>query len=131
MAPVTTVGTPAVGPQNIEVREQQGVVVLKLLGEHDLSTFHDLQVALAERIVRDQPAVVSLDEATFIDSSTIGLFIRMDQAMALRRGRRLVVHSDPATAVDRILVISGARHRLVCRDGLSDAILVAGRAATT
>jgi anti-sigma B factor antagonist len=59
-----------------DVREQDGTVVVELSGELDLSTAEELRETLVCPTVLGASTVrVDLTQATFIDSSTIGLLV--------------------------------------------------------
>ncbi len=59
-----------------DVREEDGAIVVELSGELDLSTAEELRETLVCPAVLGASTVrVDLTQATFIDSSTIGLLV--------------------------------------------------------
>ena len=58
------------------VRGEGGVAVVKLRGEHDLSTAQAVRSALRSAVESGPPAVVvDLSDTTFLDSSILGALI--------------------------------------------------------
>jgi anti-anti-sigma factor len=108
----------------IVVEQAEGAVVIRLLGEHDLSTEPDLSRLLAQQT--SNGVVLSLAGATFIDSTMVRVFYKGD-TMRMRHGRRLVLHTSPQSNVNRLLQISGLSDALVCCDRLEDALELARR----
>jgi anti-anti-sigma factor len=114
---------PPVG--TVEVERHRDVAVVKLIGEHDMTTVAAVQDVLVDLINADMPVVVSLAEATFIDSTTIGVLCRSEHELIARHGRRYVIHVDASIPVYKTLAISGARDILICHGNLTEAILAA------
>ena len=81
------VGAGGVSPPGVTVEViSQGVALVALSGEHDLSTGPDVATALAR--AGEQPTVlVDLSGCTFIDSTTIGLLVSAYKAQDKRSGR--------------------------------------------
>jgi anti-anti-sigma factor len=93
----------------ISVEDADGVRVVTLRGEHDLSTVS--QIATACAAAPATPLVVDLTEATFIDSSVISELVRASNARS-DRDFAVAIHpqSDPArvlslTVLDTIMPI--------------------------
>jgi anti-anti-sigma factor len=108
----------------IVVEQVDGAVVIRLVGEHDLSTEPDLSRLLAQRVT--EGVVLSLAETTFIDSTMMRVFYQGD-TMRIRHGRRLVLHTSPKSNVNRLLEISGLSDALACCERIEDAIELARR----
>jgi anti-anti-sigma factor len=79
------------------------VAIVKLLGEHDVSTAHKIGVALAP-IKGD--LLVDLRECDFLDSSVIAVVVEAQQSLQ-REGHQLEVVVPPGTAVARTLELVG------------------------
>ena len=81
----------------LEVRRQEGVAVIRLLGEHDMSTGAALGEEIDQHIAAGDGVVVSLMEAEFIDSTVVRQLYRGDDALRkLRRAvRALQLRSEP------------------------------------
>jgi anti-anti-sigma factor len=110
----------------ITVSHQDGVTVLALIGEHDLSRADQLSVMISEHAELGRGVVVVLSEADFIDSGIIRELFAGDQLM-IAHGRRLVVQSDPASTLENVLAISGVRAQLLCSDTLDEAVRLSGQ----
>jgi anti-anti-sigma factor len=116
-------------PGLVEVEQRRDVAVVRLIGEHDMATVAAVESVLIDLIDADIPVVVSLAEATFIDSTTLGLLCRSEQEIIASRGRRYVIHVDASAPVYRTLAISGVRDILICHGDLTEAISVARQLA--
>lgn len=101
-----------------------GVTVLTLLGEHDMSTADDLAVTIRQHAALGRGIVVVLSETDFIDSQVVHELFLGDRQM-IREGRRLVIHRDPDSTVENVLQMSGVLARLLCSDTLDEAVLLA------
>jgi anti-anti-sigma factor len=60
---------------DIRVEQPEGACVLVLIGEHDAFGAGRLQRELEGLLALGTPIVVDLSEATFIDSSTVGVLL--------------------------------------------------------
>jgi anti-sigma B factor antagonist len=86
-----------VPPDGIRIEEPEGAGVVALVGEHDAFGAERLREELARLLARRTPVVVDLSEATFIDSSTVGVLLtafRQSAAAGLSLG--LVLPSTSA-----------------------------------
>jgi len=118
--------TPAGLPRGeLLIGYREGVAIVSLVGEHDLETAAKLQRSLGARVERGQGVVVSLVDATFVDSSIVHVLLQADADMIARSGRRLVLHSTIDSKVDLVLVLSGLATRLLCDDSLDQAVELA------
>jgi anti-sigma B factor antagonist len=89
--------------------EVDGVRVIAIRGELDLSTAPALEPVLEEALSGSEPVVVDLTECEFIDSTGIALVVRAWQRIEGDGGegrRRLIVCSSNQQ-VGRVLEISG------------------------
>jgi anti-sigma B factor antagonist len=109
------------GEVGLEERED-GVVVVSLRGEHDLTTAPALRERTEEAIGRGSSLMVDLTPAEFIDSSIIGVVLE-----ARRRAEEAGVGfaaalegGDPA--VRRVLEVTGLDSNLPVHDSVETAI---------
>ncbi|MGH2703758.1 MAG: STAS domain-containing protein [Actinomycetota bacterium] len=98
----------------LEVRREQpadGVIVVALVGELDLSTAEEVDSELASAELED-PRVLALDlqGTTFLDSTGLRTVIRADEERR-RKGRRLAVLPGPEN-VKRIFSLTGLDEQL-------------------
>jgi anti-sigma B factor antagonist len=93
-------------------RNDSGLAVLTISGEHDLSTAPNLRRRL-DNLLGDRTAtVVDLSPATFIDSSILGVILDGRRRATEKGIGFAVVHSNGADAVDRVLEVTGLRAEL-------------------
>jgi len=89
--------------------EIDGIRVIAVRGELDLSTAPGLEPLLEEALRGPEAVIVDLTECEFIDSTGIALVVRAWQQIAGEEGgtgRKLIVCSSN-TQVGRVLEISG------------------------
>ena len=110
----------------IIVGYRDGVTILDLVGEHDMTTAEKLAFNIDEQIARSRGIVISLTETDFIDCSILRVLFRGDRQM-LRRGRRLVIHTSYCDPIRRILELTGVSDQLLCCDSLEEAIAFASQ----
>ena len=108
------------------VGHQDGVTVLALIGEHDMSTADQLSATISEHAELGRGVVIVLTEADFVDSGIIRELFAGDQLM-IAHGRRLVIQSDPASTLEKVLALSGVRAQFLCSDTVDEAVRLAGR----
>jgi anti-anti-sigma factor len=60
----------------IDVERRPGVAIVRLTGDHDLSTVPILSDAIEREASGKSRVLLDLSEATFIDSSVLGLILR-------------------------------------------------------
>jgi anti-sigma B factor antagonist len=93
-------------------RNDAGLTVLTISGEHDLSTAPTLKRRIDNLLDEGTPTVIDLSPATFIDSSILGAILD-GRRRATDAGIGLaVVHANGAEAVDRVLEVTGLRTEL-------------------
>ena len=102
-----------------EVEYQDDVAVVRLFGEHDISTSDLLRVEF-ERHPEDG-IVVSLTETEFLDSSVVHELFAVHEWLRARN-RQLVLHVATASIVRRVLELSGLSAALPCTGSLEQAI---------
>ena len=93
-------------------RNDAGLAVLTISGEHDLSTAPSLRRRLDRLLDERTATVVDLSPATFIDSSILGVILEGRRRAAEADIGFAVVHSNGADAVDRELEVTGLRAEL-------------------
>jgi anti-anti-sigma factor len=108
----------------VVVGYQDGVGVLTLLGEHDMSSAGRLFLLICQQADLGRGVVVVLSETEFIDSGIVRVLFQGDLQM-LRNGRRLVIQNDAQAPVERVLQLCGVRTQLLCSDTLDEAIRLA------
>jgi anti-anti-sigma factor len=108
---------------SVTIEEHGDVKVVRLVGDHDISTASDVRAQL-EAPVLDGGVVVSLAEIDFLDSSVIHALYEADKRLR-QRDRRLVLHVGTPTIVERVLVVSGLKAQVCCTGSLQEAIVLA------
>jgi anti-sigma B factor antagonist len=102
--------------------------VVSLHGEHDLSTGDRIQEVCDQAWERGDRIVFDLTDATFIDSSVIGVMVR-----ALRRsqesGGSVAVVAPAGSAGARVLGLIGMGDLLAVHETRDDALRAAGEPA--
>jgi anti-sigma B factor antagonist len=93
-------------------RNDAGLTVLTISGEHDLSTAPNLRRRLDNLLDEGTATVVDLSPATFIDSSILGVILDGRRRATDSGVGFAVVHSNGADAVDRVLEVTGLRAEL-------------------
>ena len=93
-------------------RNDAGLTVLTISGEHDLSTAPNLRRRLDSLLNEGTPTVIDLSPATFIDSSILGVILDGRRRAADAGIGFAVVHANGADAVDRVLEVTGLRTEL-------------------
>ena len=93
-------------------RNDAGLAVVTISGEHDLSTAPNLRRRLDSLLDDGTATVVDLSPATFIDSSILGVILDGRRKAAEADIGFAVVHANGADAVDRVLEVTGLRAEL-------------------
>jgi anti-anti-sigma factor len=102
--------------------EPDGIAVVSLSGEHDLSSSELVREAL--RGTADAPAtVVDLTRTEFVDSSVLGVFVEAYRAaQAAGQPFSLAVGPDPQAAVRRVLELTGITTVVAAHDSPEAAV---------
>jgi stage II sporulation protein AA (anti-sigma F factor antagonist) len=90
----------------IERSDTEGVRVVTVAGEVDLANVGAVECAVGELSNGALGVVVDLSEATYIDSSTVGLLFRLRSRLS-RRGQELRVICSPDSNAWRVLQLTG------------------------
>ena len=93
-------------------RNDSGLAVLTISGEHDLSTAPNLRRRIDNLLGAGTATVIDLSPATFIDSSILGVILDGRRKAAEADIGFAVVHANGADAVDRVLEVTGLRAEL-------------------
>ena len=113
---------------HITVDNRDGVAVVALVGEHDLSTAPDVGYALGQPKVAG--LVVDLSQTTFLDSSILGVLLAAARDSEQRQASFAVVIPDhPESAARRIFDLTGLISALPVETDLDTAV-EAGRNST-
>jgi anti-sigma B factor antagonist len=93
-------------------RNDSGLAVLTISGEHDLSTAPTVRRRIDNLLDEGATTVVDLSPATFIDSSILGVILDGRRRADAAGIGFAVVHANGADAVDRVLEVTGLRAEL-------------------
>jgi anti-sigma B factor antagonist len=93
-------------------RNESGVAVLTISGEHDLSTAPNLRRRLDDLLDEGVATVLDLSPATFIDSSILSVILDGRRRAAEAKTGFAVARSKGSDVVDRVLEVTGLRAEL-------------------
>lgn len=108
----------------IEHCDRDGVRVIAVAGELDVSNVEALRRAVGELSNDALGVAIDLSAATFIDSATVGLLFKLRSSLS-RRGQVLCVVCPPDSGPRRVLELTGFDRQappLPDRDAAIDAI---------
>jgi anti-sigma B factor antagonist len=98
-----------------------GSVVVTLVGEHDLSTAEELDRTLSLLLTQCQPVIVDTSQATFLDSTTLGILLSHSRkARANAIPWRVVL--PPPGHVRRVFAVAGSLPFLETSGSLDEAL---------
>jgi anti-sigma B factor antagonist len=106
-------------------RKDDGLAVLTISGEHDLSTAPNLRRRLDGLLDEGVATVVDLSPATFIDSSILGVILDGRRRAADAKIGFAVSRADGSDAVDRVLEVTGLRGELPVHTRREEAVMAA------
>lgn len=106
-------------------RTDEGLAVLTISGEHDLSTAPELRRRLDVLLDEGTATVIDLSPATFVDSSILGVILDGRRRASDAEVGFAVVHSNGADAVDRVLEVTGLRNELPVHARRNEALAAA------
>jgi anti-anti-sigma factor len=98
--------------------EQNGVAVVHVRGEIDLSNAEELQGRIYREVKGAQLAVVDLAEIAYIDSQGLRLLLRLAGRLE-GEGARLEVVAPPDTVARDVLDLTGMGEDITIRDAIS------------
>jgi anti-sigma B factor antagonist len=107
----------------IEVEEEGDVVVVRLLGEHDLATRPAVIDRLGSAIEAGRNVIVDVTDTEFIDASILSALIAARHLAGPNAS--LVLLSNPSCAVHRVLAVSGINEILPGAGSRTEAIQLA------
>jgi anti-anti-sigma factor len=85
----------------VTVSTRDGVRLVELAGEHDVTTVARVRAAIQGDDYREN-VVLSLERVSFIDSAIVGTVFTSHRAL-VESGHRLVVHCPTTTAICQLL----------------------------
>jgi anti-sigma B factor antagonist len=106
-------------------RNESGVAVLTISGEHDLSTAPNLRRRLDDLLDEGVATVLDLSPATFIDSSILSVILDGRRKAAEAKIGFAIARSKGSDAVDRVLEVTGLRAELPIHAQREDAVMAA------
>jgi anti-anti-sigma factor len=96
----------AVALAEFEVAEREGVRIVAVAGELDISNVNALEDATFDLPNDALGMVLDLSAATYIDSATLGLLFKLNRGLE-RRGQSLRVVCPPGSSARRVLELTG------------------------
>jgi anti-sigma B factor antagonist len=111
----------AVALVDIERFEHEGVRLVTVAGELDISNVGALEEAAFDLPNEWLGVVLDLSAATYIDSSTLGLLFKLQHSLQ-RRGQALSVVCTPGSSARRVLELTGFGRQFACQANRDDAI---------
>jgi anti-sigma B factor antagonist len=106
-------------------RKEEGLAVLTISGEHDLSTAPNLRRRIDGLLDEGTATVVDLSRATFIDSSILGVILDGRRRAGESKIGFAISRADGSDAVDRVLEVTGLRAELPVHARQEDAVTAA------
>jgi anti-sigma B factor antagonist len=106
-------------------RDDSGLAVLTISGEHDLSTAPTLRTRMDALLDQGTPVVIDLSPASFIDSSILGVILDGRRRAGESGVGFAVVHENGSDAVDRVLEVTGLRAELPVHGRRDEAFMAA------
>lgn len=108
-------------PLTMELREQEGLAVLRLSGELDIATAPQLDARLARVLAeRPGPVVIDLTQLSFLDSTGLACFLKA----SVQAPDRIAIAS-PRERITRLFQATGLAERLRVRNSLAEAVSAA------
>src|SRR6187551_1847049 len=110
-------------PDSISVDKYGNATVVRLIGDHDVSTVTELRATI-ETLPPTPAVVVSLAETTFFDSSVVHTLIATN-AKLREDNRKLVLHIPEHSLAERVLGVSQSDTSIPLVPSLDDAVALA------
>ena len=89
----------------LEIERLDEVIVVKLLGEHDLSSASSLRQTLCSLAEEGHGIVADLSDTEFVDLAVVRALMAGDDALG--RGHRLTVQIDSQAPTRRLFQVAG------------------------
>jgi anti-anti-sigma factor len=99
--------------------------VVSLIGEHDISMVDALRDRLAEAFTNDARLIIDLTEATFVDSTVLGVLFAVIKQATSSAGETLALVVRPGSAVDQTITLTGFTPPIVATYPRRDQVLAA------
>jgi anti-anti-sigma factor len=110
----------------IDVERVEGIDVVTLRGEHDLSTATDVSRRIDSALETATGLAIDLSEATFIDSAVLRVLITAQERATERgAGFAIAVADSSGHGVHRLLTLTGLDAKLSTQASRADAIAAA------
>jgi anti-anti-sigma factor len=109
---------------DVEIEEVDDVVVVRLRGEHDLSSAPSLSDRLRAFASQGYGVVVDVAEVEFIDLAVVRALLEADEALRTR-GRRLALLFGTACPVQRLLQLTDSETKFACGEDRDEVIALA------
>jgi anti-anti-sigma factor len=110
-----------IGPAELRIDEEDGVVVARLVGEVDLSNASEVGARLTESVVNWALGVVlDLSETRYLDSSGVQLVFELAERLT-SRGQRLCLCVPEDAPVRRVLTVVDVESAVPIAATLEDA----------
>jgi anti-anti-sigma factor len=113
--------------------QTSGVALLRLEGEHDLSTADEVQRLLRQAQDGYAAVVIDVSEARFIDSAIIAAFVAAHRRAQEERSGLAICTGSPegneSVAVERVLDVTGLERHLQVHPRREEAVAAAKRGA--
>ncbi len=107
-------------------RQDSGIVVVSLTGEHDLTTAPILRERLEEAVAGGGGVLIDLSSAEFIDSSIIGVVLEVRRTAEEAGIGFAAALEDGDPAVRRVLEVTGLDSNLPVHESLDEGAAQAG-----
>jgi len=104
----------------------EGVVVLQLVGDHDMATAPDLEAHFAVAVAEGAGIIVDLVDTTFVDSTVIRTLFRCHEELE-QQGKRLVLQVRLHSPLVRVLEISTLGDTVPCVPIREEAVRIAAQ----
>ena len=117
---------PAAGEVRTEF-DDEGIVVVKLVGEHDLLTRHAIEDALSGVLETAKALIVDVSETTFLDSSAINTLFRA-RLLLEETGAPMLLQCQREQHVYRLLQLTSFLEMVQSFDTREEASAAAHRA---
>ena len=108
----------------LEIEEVDDVVVVRLRGEHDLSSAPSLSDRLRAFASEGYGVAVDVSEVEFIDLAVVRALLEADEALRTQ-GRRLALLFGTACPVQRLLQLTDSQAKFACAEDRDGAIALA------
>jgi anti-anti-sigma factor len=108
----------------LEIEQLDDVVLVRLQGEHDLSSAPSLSDRLRAFAGQGDGVAVDVSEAEFVDLAVVRALLEADEALRTQ-GRRLALLFGTDCPVKRLLQLTGTQAMFACAEERDEAIALA------